>query len=263
MNKSLVIIACLTFCFVAAAYPQQPVGKPDPTSQGVGLYDGGDTEGAIKVLREAVKRSNKDSKAWHYLGLALIRQGNSKKAVEALGKAIDLRTKTIILEFSRDDGEWRDDRLLSLKTLLGDQIESQSKLLEILSDKQALEKGQLALDRSRIQADCVGQASRVVDGHSVLSKGDLKIERAHVLLKREPAYPESARRDNVGGTVVLRAIFAADASVQFIEPIQSPDRRLTEEAIRAAQLIRFRPETYCGKPDSFPVQLEYSFMLGL
>jgi tetratricopeptide (TPR) repeat protein len=254
MNKPLVVIACLTFCFLAAAYPQQPAEKSDSTSQGVALYERGDMEGAIRTLREAVKKSKSDAKAWHYLGLVFFRQGKLKEAREALGKATDLRTSTIKLEFSRNEGEWRDDRLMTLKTLLSDQVESQTKLQEIFTDQQALKKGQLALERSRVVAECVEESSKVVDGHTVLSKSDMKMERVRVLFKPEPAW-----RDNVGGRVILKAIFAADGTVQYIEPILSADRRLTDEAVRAARLIRFRPETYCGKPVSFPVQLEYSF----
>lgn len=259
MSKSVVVIFGLTFCFFVAAFPQQPAEKSDSTSQGMALYESGETEGAIKVLREAVKKSKEDSRAWHYLGLAFFRQGKLKEAREALGKAIDLRVSTIKLEFSRNEGEWRDDRLMTLKTLLGDQIESQSKLLEILADQQALGKGQLALERSRVWVDCVEQNTRVVDGHTVLRKSDLKVERARVLFKREPTCTSAARQANAGGTVVLKAIFAADGSVRYIEPIQTAKYGLTEEAIKAASSIRFRPESICGKPVSSPVQLEYSF----
>ncbi len=262
MNKKLVIIACLMFCFLTATYPQQPAGKPDTTAQGINLYNGGDIEGAITVLREAVKKSKKDPRAWHYLGLALSRHGKLKEAQEALEKAIGLREGAIKLEFDRKKGEWRDDELTNLNALLRDQIEAQGKLLEILTDRRALEFEELVLARFRVLAECVDQSSKVVDGHRVLSKGDLMMEKAHVLVKRPPAYPESARKDNVSGTVILRAVFAYDASVQYIELIRSPDSRLTEEAIRAARSIRFRPETICGKPVSYPVQLEYSFNLG-
>ncbi|HEY2971695.1 MAG TPA: energy transducer TonB [Pyrinomonadaceae bacterium] len=265
MNKSvvvLVVLLCLTFCFLVAAYPQQPAEKSDSTSNGISLYERGDTEGEIKVLRAAVKKSKEDSKAWHYLGLALIRQGNLKDAGEALGKATDLRYKTINREFSRNEGEWRDDRLMTLKTLLNDQIESQGKLLGILTDQQALGKGELALERARVRADCMEQNTKLVDGHSVLRKSDMRIEKARVLFKPEPTFTSAARQAKTGGTVVLRAIFMADGSVRYIEPIQSVTYGLTEEAIKAASSIRFRPESICGKPVSSPVQLEYNFISG-
>jgi TonB family protein len=262
VNKSMVVIVCLAFCFLIAVYAQQPAEEPDSVSQGIALYKRGDTQGAIKVLREAVEKSKGDSSAWHYLGLSFIQQGNLKEAREALGKAIDLRNRSINLEFSGKEGEWRDDQLVNFKTLLADQIESQSKVLETFTDKQAVRTGELALERTRVRADCVEQNIRLVDGHTVLRKNDLRIERARVLSKPEPGYPESARRERVNGTVILKAMFVADASVQFIELVKSPDSRLTEAAIRAAQLIRFRPETICGKPISSPIRLEYRFLSG-
>jgi tetratricopeptide (TPR) repeat protein len=259
MNKSVAIIVCLVFCFLAAAHPQQPVEKSDPTSEGVALYEQGDTEGAIKSLREATKKSSKDPRAWHYLGLALIRQGKSKEALQAFAKAIDLRTKVIDMEFSRNE-EWRGDRLLNLKALLGGQIESQSKLLEILTEKQALEKGQLEVETSKIRAACVEQNSKLgVDGQAVLRKSDLEIQRPKILFKTEPAFPASAREASVSANVTLKAVFAPDRSVRYIETIRSSGDLFTEEAIKAANLTRFQPASICGKPISFSLQLEYSF----
>lgn len=259
MNKSVIILVYLAFCSLAAVYPQEPVQKSDSTSQGVALYERGDTEDAIKVLREAIKKSKKESRAWHYLGLALIRQGKSKEAGQAFGQAIDLRAKTIDSEFSRIE-EWRDDRLLNLKTLLGGQVDSQSKLLEILSEKQALEKGQLELETSKIRAACVDQNSKSgVDGQTLLRKRDLEIQRPKILFKTEPAFPAIAGEANVTANVILKAVFAPDGSIRYIETIRSSGTIFTEEAVKAANLTRFQPASICGKPISFSVQLEYSF----
>lgn len=259
MNKSAAVIVYLAFCFLVAAYAQQPEDKSDSTSRGIALYERGDTEGAIKTLREAVKDSKKDAKAWNYLGLALIRQGKSQEAVQVFSKAIDLRTKAINLEFSRNEA-WRDDRLMSLKTLLGDQIVSQSKLLEILTDKQGLEKGQLDLETSKVQAACVEQNTRLgVDGQPALRKSDLEIQRPKILFKTEPEFPRGARQRSLTANVVLKAVFAADGSIKYIETVQSSGDIFTEEAVRAANLTRFVPASICGKPISFALQLEYSF----
>jgi TonB family protein len=255
--KSVARIVCLVFCFLIPAYPQ--TSQSDLTSQGVALYERGDTEGAIKLLREALKNSKDDSRAWNYLGLALVRQGKSKEAAQVFTKAVDLRSKTINLEFSRNE-EWRDDRLVYLKTLLRDQIVSQTKLLEILTNKQALEKGQLDLETSKVQAACVEQNTSLgVDGQTVLRKSDLGIQRPKILFKPEPAFPRSAREANVTANVILKGVFAPDGSIKYIEIIQSSGDIFTDEAVKAANLTRFLPATICGKPISFPLQLEYSF----
>ena len=260
VNKSAIVIVCVAFCLLGAVYPQQPAERADLTLQGIALYERGETEEAIKTLRKAVGRSNEDARAWHYLGLALVRQGTFKEAREAFEKAISLQSRSLDEAVGRrPEREWRDDQLSNLKTLLNEQIETQTRLLEIVIDKQALEKGQLALERSRIQADCMEQNTKLVDGHTVLSKSDMRIKRPRILFRTEPAFPESARQARLNGTVILKAVFATDGTVKFIERIQSSGEAFSEEAIRAALKTRFQPGSICGKPVSFPLQLEYSF----
>jgi tetratricopeptide (TPR) repeat protein len=246
---------------MVAAYPQESAENSDSTSQGIALYERGETEAAIKVLRETVKISKDKPRAWHYLGLALAKQGNSKEAIEAFGKAIDLRSRTMSLGVSRTE-EWHGDQLASFKTLLAEQIESLSKLSEILTDNEARGKAQLVLERSRGWAECVEQNTKLVGGQPVVTKSDLKLERARVLSKPEPRYTSEARQAKISGTVVLKAVFAGDGSIKYIEPIRSLRYGLTEESVRAASLIKFTPESICGKPVSSPIQLEYNFWTG-
>jgi tetratricopeptide (TPR) repeat protein len=261
-NKSLLVLVSL-LCFLVAAYSQNSEKLSDATAEGVALYERGDTEGAIKLLSQTVKKSKEDARAWHYLGLAHMRAGNFKAAREVLDKAITVRTKIITEQFfGREDREWRGDQLATFKTLLSDQIETQTRWLKTLDHLDDLAKGQLGLQRSRVQANCVEQSSKIVDGHKHLRWADMNIEKVRILSKPEPQYPGSALRNNVSGNVILRAMFAADRSVRYIEPIRAPDRALLEEAIRVAKLIRFTPQRYCGNAVSSPIQLEYSFNLG-
>jgi TonB family protein len=133
--------------------------------------------------------------------------------------------------------------------------------LEILTDKQELEKGQLNLETWKIEADCVEQNTKpAADGPTVLSKNDMKIQKPRILFKAEPAFPDAARQAKASGGVILRAIFAPDGSVRNIEVVQSSGYGMTEEAIKVANLVRFRPGSICGKPVNFAIQLEYSFV---
>ena len=72
---------------------------------------------------------------------------------------------------------------------------------------------------------------------------------------------ESAKREAVCGTVVLRALLHSDGSVIDIELISGLPRGLTEGAIDAAQKIKFIPALKDGKFVSMRVQLEYNFKL--
>ena len=91
--------------------------------------------------------------------------------------------------------------------------------------------------------------------------GDEVTTKARVLSKPEPSYTESARRAQVTGTVVLRAVFAADGGVRNILVIEGLPNGLTERAIAAARLIRFTPAMIDGKAVSMFIQLEYNFNL--
>ncbi|MGH9874475.1 MAG: energy transducer TonB [Pyrinomonadaceae bacterium] len=86
-------------------------------------------------------------------------------------------------------------------------------------------------------------------------------ERVRVLAKPEPQYTEEARRKAVTGSVVLRVVFSRDGEVTNIRAVQALPFGLTERAIAAARLIRFRPATREGRPVNVYMQLEYNFNL--
>ena len=85
--------------------------------------------------------------------------------------------------------------------------------------------------------------------------------KARVLSKPEPAYTEDARRTQVIGTVVLRAVFTAEGTVRHFLVIQGLPHGLTEAAISAARKIKFSPAAIDGRPVSMFIQLEYNFNL--
>jgi TonB family protein len=86
-------------------------------------------------------------------------------------------------------------------------------------------------------------------------------ERARVLAKPEPQYTEEARRNSISGSVVLRVVFSRSGEVINIRAVQTLPFGLTERAIAAARMIRFRPATKDGRPVNVPMQLEYNFNL--
>lgn len=86
-------------------------------------------------------------------------------------------------------------------------------------------------------------------------------ERARVLSKPEPQYTEDARRNQITGTVVLRAVFSRTGEVTNIRAVNALPFGLTEKAIAAARQIRFRPASKDGRPVNVHMQLEYNFNL--
>ena len=98
-------------------------------------------------------------------------------------------------------------------------------------------------------------------GSEVVKHGDEVTTKAIVLAKPEPAYTDEARGAHITGTVVLRAVFSADGTIRHILIVRGLPLGLTEQAVMAAQRIRFTPATVDGVPVSMFVQLEYNFHL--
>ncbi len=96
--------------------------------------------------------------------------------------------------------------------------------------------------------------NRIFSGREVSSK-------ARVLSKPEPQYTEEARKNQITGTVVLRAVFTSGGQVTNIRAVSGLPFGLTERAIAAARQIRFQPATKDGRPVSMYIQLEYNFNL--
>ena len=92
-------------------------------------------------------------------------------------------------------------------------------------------------------------------------KGSEVEQRARLLLKPEPQYTEEARRNQVTGTVMLRAVFSSSGEVVQIRAVRTLPFGLTERAIAAARQIRFVPAMKGGQPVSVHMQLEYNFNL--
>ena len=95
---------------------------------------------------------------------------------------------------------------------------------------------------------------KIFSGKEVTSK-------ARVLSKPEPTYTEAARKNQITGTVVLRAVFSSGGTVTNIHAVSGLPDGLTERAIAAAKSIKFVPATKDGRPVSMWMELQYNFNL--
>jgi len=86
-------------------------------------------------------------------------------------------------------------------------------------------------------------------------------QKARVLTKPEPGYTEAARRNQIVGVVVLKAVFSSTGTVTQITPLKELPFGLTEKAVAAAKGITFVPAMKDGHNVSTYIQLEYSFNL--
>ncbi len=76
-----------------------------------------------------------------------------------------------------------------------------------------------------------------------------------------PRYTEAARANNIQGTVTLRVLVGADGDVQQVRVVRGLPDGLTEQAVAAARLAKFKPAMKDGKPVPYWVVLDMNFNL--
>ena len=105
---------------------------------------------------------------------------------------------------------------------------------------------------------------RILDGGApnerIISSKDAD-EPAQVTKKPPPEYTREARRNGVQGFVVVKVLLAGDGKVSRIRVIKGLPAGLTENAIRAACRIQFKPGMKNGQPASMWLTAEYVFRL--
>jgi len=85
--------------------------------------------------------------------------------------------------------------------------------------------------------------------------------RPRALNTPRPNYTEDARRNGVMGTSRVRVLVSADGSVKMVRILTSLPDGLTEEAIRAAYQIKFKPAMKDGQPVAFWQAVDVDFNL--
>jgi TonB family protein len=84
------------------------------------------------------------------------------------------------------------------------------------------------------------------------------IMEQRIIHKVDPVYPESARRANLQGTVVLDAVIGRDGTVLRLHPVSGP-AALTPAAVEAVKWWRFQPYRVNGKPTEVKTTLAVEF----
>jgi TonB family protein len=82
-----------------------------------------------------------------------------------------------------------------------------------------------------------------------------------VLSKPRPDYTDEARRMRVEGDVLLRVLFTSSGSARVLDVIRGLGYGLDENAIRAAEQIRFKPAQHGGQPVDSTVIVHIAFQL--
>jgi TonB family protein len=150
----------------------------------------------------------------------------------------------------------RRERKLRQATLLKEAAESLERFLQLKPETEGAAGLREQLNSLRVYAE---PATRPESEWTVFSPGEVD-ERAHILRRPEPRYPEEARAARLNGTVKLLAVLAADRTVKHIFILQSPGGALTEAAREAASKISFEPAVKDGRQVSTAIVVEYNFL---
>ena len=85
--------------------------------------------------------------------------------------------------------------------------------------------------------------------------------KAEITARPEPGYTREARRYGIQGVVVLKLLLLDDGKLDRVRVVRRLPLGLTENAIRAACEIKFKPAVKAGKEVSQWATLEYVFRL--
>ena len=107
-----------------------------------------------------------------------------------------------------------------------------------------------------------GSLAHLLDPPDVAGFSPKEVDvKAEILARPEPGYTREARRAGVQGNVVLRVLLLPNGKIDRVRVVRRVPYGLTENAIRAACEIKFKPAIKAGKEVSQWVQVEYAFRL--
>ena len=107
-----------------------------------------------------------------------------------------------------------------------------------------------------------GTLAHLLDHDQVKGYSPKEVDvKAEITAKPDPVYTREARRVGVQGNVVLKVLLLGDGKLDRVRVVRRLPYGLTENAIRAACGIKFKPAIKAGEPVSQWVTLEYAFRL--
>jgi len=88
-----------------------------------------------------------------------------------------------------------------------------------------------------------------------------KVIPAEILSKPVPIYTDEARARRIEGEVLLEVVFGASGKIQVLRVVRGLGHGLDEQAVRAAEQIRFKPALKDGEPSDSTAILHIIFQI--
>ena len=107
-----------------------------------------------------------------------------------------------------------------------------------------------------------GSLAHLLDPPAVAGFSPKEVDvKAEITAKPDPVYTREARRFGAQGAVTLKVLLLANGKIDRVRVVRRLPFGLTENAIRAACEIKFKPAMKAGKEVSQWVTLQYAFRL--
>jgi TonB family protein len=107
-----------------------------------------------------------------------------------------------------------------------------------------------------------GTLAHLLEDSDVVAVSEKEVDKkAEVTAKPDPRYTREARHMGVQGIVTLKLLLLADGKLDRVKVVKGLPYGLTENAIRAACEIKFKPAMKAGEPVATWVTIQYGFLL--
>jgi TonB family protein len=209
---------------------------------------------AVQVAERAMQAGDRSAEAHYAIAEASLRQDAHEKALEEAEKALKIKPDMLLALLTKGMAHY------GLKQY--DQAADSFFTLLLMSPNNVdAEAWRIQLEHLRRSAARAKEDQpSPQDKPSVFRPSQVTV-KARLLSKPEPQYTEAARLAGVSGTVVLRAVFSSDGTIQNLFINRWLPFGLTTRAVQSAQRMKFSPATIDGRPVSQYIQIEYNFNL--
>lgn len=226
------------------------------------------TREAARAAEHALLLNPQIAEAHYVLGLVRLRDGeqsNALKEAEAalsikadLAPALLLKSQTLLGVFAEENVLPDSTSSTNQYVRLKESAASLEKYLHLNPQDKDTALWREQLETMRVYAQLADKDTDL--NRTVFTSKELTT-KARIVSRPEPHYTEAARAADISGEVMLRAILAGDGSVKHILVLRALSHGLTQEAIKAAQQIKFEPATKDGRTVSQVVTIVYNFSI--
>jgi TonB family protein len=97
--------------------------------------------------------------------------------------------------------------------------------------------------------------------HSRPAEAVAKVLPAEILSKPTPVYTQEARNLKIEGEVLLEVVLEASGKIRVVRVIRGLGHGLDDNAVKAAEQIRFKPAIKDGQPTDYPAVVHIIFQI--